>query len=150
MRRQSSLRLVFGPCCGDEQKARIVMNAQPKPVFHVCQTCASGGQALHDALTELADPDLVAVESVRCLAACRQGCTATLSMPGKWSWLLGQLSPELAPDLLIYAQAYGRSASGTVMPSRRPDSLRDIILGRFPAQNPAAPAPQHAVPESVS
>jgi len=124
------------------------MNLQPRPVFHVCQTCSAGGQALHDALLELSDPDMVSIEGVRCLAACNQGCTATLSMPGKWSWLLGQLSPELASDLLVYAQAYGRSASGTVMPSRRPDSLRDIILGRFPAQS--SPASQHAIPESVS
>ncbi|GAB6855160.1 hypothetical protein JCM15831A_21840 [Asaia astilbis] len=86
-------------------------------------------------LAQMADPDQVSVQGVRCLAACAQGCTATLSMPGKWSWLLGRLTPDLASDLLVYAQAYGRSASGTVMPSKRPESLREIILGRFPAQS---------------
>lgn len=103
------------------------------PVLHVCLTCRDGGQALHDALASLADPVTLRVRGVRCLAACQQGCTATLSMPGKWSWLLGRLQPRLASDLLVYAQAYVRSTSGTVMPSRRPETLRDIILGRLPS-----------------
>ncbi|WP_336946752.1 DUF1636 domain-containing protein [Asaia sp. HN010] len=126
------------------------MTSQPIPVFHVCQTCSAGGQALHEALAAMAEPEVVRIEGVRCLAACQQGCTATLSMPGKWSWLLGRLSPPLAYDLLAYAQAYGRSASGTVMPSKRPDTLRDIILGRFPGQNGSPSASQPAVSESVS
>lgn len=126
------------------------MSSQTQPVFHVCQTCAAGGQALHDALAALAEPGSVRIEGVRCLAACQQGCTATLSMPGKWSWLLGRLSPALASDLLVYAQAYSRSASGTVMPSKRPDTLRDIILGRFPGQSGSPSASQQAVSESVS
>lgn len=103
------------------------------PVIHVCLTCRDGGGDLHDALKMQAEGSGVTIEGVKCLAACQQGCTATLSMPGKWSWLLGRLQSRLAEDLLVYAKAYEQSRSGTVMPSRRPDSLRNIVLGRFPA-----------------
>jgi len=69
---------------------------------------------------------------VSCLASCERGCAAAISMPGKWTNLLGFLSPALASDLLVYAQAYAASPTGTVMPSRRPASLGTLILGRVP------------------
>ena len=74
----------------------------------------------------------VELREVSCLASCERGCAAAIAMPGKWSNLLGFLSPALAPDLLAYAGAYAASATGTVMPSRRPASLRALILGRVP------------------
>lgn len=119
------------------------------PVIHVCLTCRDGGEDLHDALKMQAEGLGVTIEGVKCLAACQQGCTATLSMPGKWSWLLGRLQSRLAEDLLVYAKAYEQSRSGTVMPSRRPDRLRNIVLGRFPAQPvkvPVAEMPAAATP----
>ena len=124
--------------------------ARHAPVLHVCLTCRDGGEVLHDALKAQAEGSGVVVEGVRCLAACQHGCTATLSMPGKWSWLLGRLAPALAEDLLLYAKAYEQSRSGTVMPSRRPESLRDIILGRFPAQNTSLSNTETPVTERLS
>lgn len=75
----------------------------------------------------------VVVHEVNCLAACNDGCTAVVAMPGKWGWLLANLGPEKATDLMTYIAAYGASRSGTVMPSRRPASLSDMVRGRFPA-----------------
>ncbi|MDL2171601.1 MULTISPECIES: DUF1636 domain-containing protein [Asaia] len=137
--------------------AEPITSCDTPPVIHVCLTCRDGGEALHEALLQQATTAGVRVEGVKCLAACQRGCTATLSMPGKWSWLLGGLRPELAEDLMVYAKAYEHSRSGTVMPSKRPESLRDIILGRFPGQlspsgeplQPAAPA-QPAASERLS
>lgn len=74
----------------------------------------------------------ITLRPVACLAACDRGCTAAIAMPGRWTWLLGHLGPEKAEDLLVYAQLYAASAKGTVMPSRRPASLADMILGRVP------------------
>ncbi|MDD2876622.1 MAG: DUF1636 domain-containing protein [Acidiphilium sp.] len=120
---------------------------EPVPCLHVCITCRAGlkiepgvtpmGADLHDALARSleAAPAPLELRTVDCLAACERGCTATISMPGKWSYLLGGLSPDLAPDLLIYARSYGTSKTGTIMPSRRPESLKDMILARFPAQD---------------
>ncbi len=115
----------------------------PYPTLHVCVTCRAGGaaasppgarllsrlrtaQALRAARVEL--------EAVTCLAACAQGCTAAIFMPGKnFFYLLGRLRPEQADDLLDYAGHYAASATGAVMPSRRAASLADAVIGRFPA-----------------
>ncbi len=125
----------------------------PDPVsrLHVCVTCRAGrelaageappGALLHATLARLvaeASDAVCEVREVVCLASCTRGCTAAISMPGKWSYLLGDLCLGHAPDILTYAAAYTVSASGTVLPSRRPASLRDVILARFPAQDVAA------------
>lgn len=114
----------------------------PPVHLHVCVTCRRGlpasdnpqGRQLHDAMQALAkgNPDIV-VHEVACLAACNDGCTAVVATPGKWGWLLANLGPEKADDLLTYIDAYAASAKGTVMPSRRPASLSDMVRGRFPA-----------------
>lgn len=70
---------------------------------------------------------------VSCLAACDRGCVAAIAMPDRWTWLLGHLGPEKADDILAYARLYAASAKGTVMPSRRPESLANMVQGRVPA-----------------
>lgn len=114
------------------------------PSLHVCTTCRAGrslaegetapGQRLFDAVASLmgvAAP--VALQPVTCLASCERGCTAAISAPGKWSYLLGGLAEADAADLLIYGTAYAASRTGTVLPSKRPASLARAIVGRFPA-----------------
>ena len=114
------------------------------PSLHVCTTCRAGrplgkgqvapGQRLHDAVALLiGDTSPVALQPVVCLASCERGCTAAISAPGKWSYLLGGLTAENAADLLTYGAAYAASRTGTVLPSKRPASLARAILGRFPA-----------------
>ncbi len=128
----------------------------PEPaaiVLTVCTTCRMGlpkrdgvpvpGQVLHDRLSALlaqADDVPVRLHGVECLAVCDHGCAAAIAQPGKWSYLLGRLHPDKAADLLQFAAGYAASRTGTVMPSRRPASLADMILGRIPgpAQDTAA------------
>ena len=116
------------------------------PCLHVCTTCRAGrplaegetapGQYLHDAVAGLmGEESLVALHPVTCLASCERGCTAAISAPGKWSYLLGGLSAADAADLLTYGAAYAASRTGTVLPSKRPASLARAIVGRFPAQD---------------
>ncbi len=111
-------------------------------IFHICVTCRGGapehapaaGQALYDALAQARPAEAaLALRPAACLANCTRGCSAALAGPGKWTYLLGHLSPALAGDLLLYAATYAASATGTVMPSRRPASLRDVVIGRVPA-----------------
>lgn len=115
------------------------------PSLHVCITCRAGralaegeppaGQLLHDAIAALLDGEPpVALRAVSCLASCERGCAAAISAPGKWGYLLGGLSGGIAPDLLTYGVAYAASRTGTVMPSKRPPSLANAVLGRFPTQ----------------
>ncbi len=117
--------------------------------LHVCITCRAGlalepgaapmGAGLHAVLATLLAETAAPVElrTVECLATCARGCAAVISMPGKWSYLLGGLTPDHAPDLLTYARSYVASTTGTIMPSRRPESLKDMILARFPAHDPS-------------
>lgn len=122
------------------------MSGPDRPRLFVCVTCRAGrapaegeavpGRVLHDALARLLAGPAPSVElrEIACLANCERGCSAAIAMRGKWGYLLGRLDAALAPDLLAYAAAYAASASGTVLPSRRPASLRHAILGRFPLQ----------------
>jgi predicted metal-binding protein len=87
---------------------------------------------MFDAVAALARRDAVELRGVTCLASCDQGCTAAISSPGKWSYLLGRLDSGLAADLLAYAETYRRSPTGAVLPSRRPPSLARTVLGRMP------------------
>jgi predicted metal-binding protein len=125
-----------------------------KPELHVCITCRAGrdlvpgedcaGRALHGTLSErlhaMEEPP-VELREVTCFAACQRGCAAAISAPGKWTYLLGGLGAGLAEDLLAYGATYAASASGAVLPSRRPESLRSAVIGRIPSfvsQEPSA------------
>ncbi len=117
---------------------------QVVPRLHVCITCRAGttpeageappGARLHAALADLlGESPTLRLAPVACLANCERGCSAAISAAGKWTYLLGGLGPAQAADLLAYAETYAASASGTVLPSRRPASLRHAVLGRVPA-----------------
>ncbi len=114
------------------------------PRLHVCITCRAGrtlgpdevppGARLHEAIARRdGAAETVRLAAVACLANCERGCSAAISAAGKWTYLLGGLAPEDAGDLLDYARTYAASASGTVMPSRRPPALRRAVIGRIPA-----------------
>ena len=118
--------------------------SEPRPRLIVCTTCRAGrdvadgearpGALLHAELSRLLTESNAHVDlrEVACLANCERGCSAALAMPGKWTFFLGHLTPNHAPDLLTYAAAYAAHPTGTVMPSRRPASLRAVVLARLP------------------
>ena len=107
--------------------------------LHVCVTCGHPdeprpGQILHDRIAALMTEDEpFALQPVTCLARCGEGCSAAATASGKWGYLLGRLTPDHADDLIDYARTYAASLSGTVMPSRRAPSLKDVVVGRIPA-----------------
>ena len=126
----------------------------PDVCIHVCVTCKAGEscadederpglrfrRALEAALAPAeGDAGWITVKDVACLASCARGCAAAISMPGKWSYLLGGLGPAKAADFLAYARSYRASKTGLVLPSKRPASLCDAVLGRMP---PLVPAPE--------
>ncbi len=116
------------------------MSYDQEACLNICITCRGSepggnlpaGQRLFKAVSELPTPPDVTVRPLSCLANCDRGCSAALTMPGKWSVLLGRLTPSLAADLLTYAGAYAGSSTGTLMPSARPASMRSVVLGRMP------------------
>jgi len=114
---------------------------------HVCVTCRAGrtdandedrpGRRLHQELARVAESadagDWLELREVSCLASCERGCALAVSMPGKWSYLLGHLDDSKIDDVLTYLRVYRDSKSGVVLPSRRPPSLKDVVLARFPS-----------------
>jgi predicted metal-binding protein len=124
----------------------MFVSEQCRPRLIICTTCRAGqppaedeptpGARLHAELERLITPsrDTASVElrQVACLANCERGCSGAITMPGKWTYLLGFLSSDHAADLLTYGAAYASSANGTVLPSRRPASLRYAVVGRVP------------------
>ena len=128
-----------------------IAEAGPEVCIHVCVTCKAGEacedaaerpgarlrRALAEAATGAGDAGWLAVREVACLASCDHGCAAAISMPGKWSYLLGRLGPPKARDVLAYARTYRASKTGVVLPSRRPAALHDAVLGRMPSLVPA-------------
>jgi predicted metal-binding protein len=113
------------------------------PVLHVCITCRASqplepgqtapGRFMLEAVAAHPDAGAVELREVTCLSSCDHGCAAAISMPGKWTYLLGRLEPAMAGDLLAYAATYATHPTGTVLPSKRPASLAKMILGRVPA-----------------
>lgn len=89
------------------------------------------GRVLYDAVRAAAGNG-VAVRPVRCLGNCSQGCSAAMAGPGKWGYLLGDLSARQAGDLIAYGAAYAESRSGMVLRKNRPVSLHESIKSRFP------------------
>ena len=111
----------------------------------VCTTCRAGrtlaedetppGMLLYDALAGLigaGDAAPVTLEEVACLACCERGCACAIAMPGKWTYLIGGISPDQAADVLAYGAAYVASRAGAVLPSRRPAALANAVVARMP------------------
>lgn len=116
----------------------------PPPRLAVCVTCkarldAEGddprpGRLFYEALLQRcagADP-AVELMPVECLSLCDHGCSAAISVAGKWSYLLGGLGEDVADDVLTYARAYAASKTGLVLPSKRPASLANMVKARMP------------------
>lgn len=110
--------------------------------LHVCVSCRANqplvpgqpvlGQQLYDRVAAAMGDIPLALRQVVCLGNCAQGCSAAVTQPGKWSYLLGHLRPEQAADLVAYGAAFAASTDGTVWRSGRADSLRDAIVARVP------------------
>ena len=122
------------------------MSGSGRPRLFICTTCRAGrapaedeptpGTRLHNEVQRLLSlatgTGSVELKPNACLANCERGCSGAIAMPGKWTYLLGFLTVEHAADLLIYGAAYASSCNGTVLPSRRPVSLRHVVIGRVP------------------
>jgi predicted metal-binding protein len=102
--------------------------------LHVCTTCKRAGEdpsqelrpgaQLHAALAHLPLPAGVTIRPVECLSACTQGCAVALSVPGKWSYVYGRLSPADAAAIIDGAALYAASQSGLPPWRERPEIFR--------------------------
>ena len=123
------------------------MSGGPIPTLSICLRCRDGresaradvrgGARLADAVCDLVarrgcDADL---RGVRCMSQCKRSCVVSLTAPGSFTYIFGDLDPE-APDhaqaILDLIPLYRSAPEGFVARDTRPAPLRGSILGRLP------------------
>lgn len=76
------------------------------------------------------------VKAVDCLAVCKRPCTVALAGDGKWTYVVGDLSPDTnADDVIAAALSYGTTANGIIPWKERPQSFRKGVISRIPPLN---------------
>ncbi len=82
----------------------------------------------------------IALQPVECLSVCKRPCTLALAAPGKWTYVVGDLSPETSlDDILLAATRYGATSDGIVPWRERPLPFRRGVISRTPPLAFAAP-----------
>jgi predicted metal-binding protein len=104
----------------------------------VCVTCKSDagpmGAGLFEALSvRLAGEGDIALRPIECLSVCKRPCTVALAAPGKWTYVVGDLTPEAhVEDIVTAARRYAASPEGIVPWRERPLSFRKGVVSRTP------------------
>jgi predicted metal-binding protein len=115
----------------------------------VCTTCRGSGEAapledvrpgarLFAALEQqlAGDPDLRVVP-VECLSNCQRSCTAAVTAPGKWTYVVGHLDPDQhVGDILDFARLHQAHADGLPVWRDRPLHVRKNTIARVPPMSP--------------
>jgi predicted metal-binding protein len=93
------------------------------------------GAQLYAALKAQADDlDVVPVE---CLSNCTRSCSVAITAPGKWTYVVGDLDPDLnVDDMLIFARAHKAAADGLTAWRERPVHVRKHTIARVPPMRP--------------
>ena len=104
----------------------------------ICVTCKSDegpmGAGLFEALSErlAAEPD-IELKAVECLSVCKRPCTVALAGPGKWTYVVGDLTREShLEDIVVAARRYAASPEGVVPWRERPLAFRKGVVSRTP------------------
>jgi predicted metal-binding protein len=127
------------------------MNAHGGPsaatTLLVCVTCKSEqgllGPGLFEALGErlASEPD-IALKAVECLSVYKRPCTFALAAPGKWTYVVGDLTRgSHLEDIVVAARRYGASPEGIVPWRERPLSFRRGVVSRTPPLTVTGMAP---------
>ena len=114
--------------------------------LHVCVTCRTeprdapvrAGRQLLDAVRAELGSSRVLLREAECLSACARSCVATISAPGKWSYVVGEVDEAAAADLLAFAELHEAAPMGVVPKLRRPERLAAAVLGRVPPLPPVS------------
>ena len=120
-------------------------------IMFVCTTCASvwqdgkrvglcGGEKLLQQLQQLySDWELhsqFAIEPVECMSACNRSCVISFAAGNKYTYLFGDLSPDLSLSdvsaVLDCASSYYTHPQGLLPWAQRPEPLKKGILARIP------------------
>ena len=106
----------------------------------VCVTCKSEagpvGAALYEALGARLAGEAIALKPIECLSVCKRPCTVALAGPGKWTYVVGDLSREAnIEDIVTAARRYAAAPDGLVPWRERPLPFRKGVVSRTPPLN---------------
>lgn len=108
----------------------------------VCVKCRAGteveadgerpGARLHEALAGDV-PEGVTLRAVACLSNCDHGCSVALrGGPRRWTYVYGNLAPDLADTVREGVSRYRDTADGLVPWRERPQHFRKNCIARIP------------------
>lgn len=92
------------------------------------------GAGLFEALSRrlAAEPEIM-LRAVECLSVCKRPCTVALAAPGKWTYVVGDLTREShLEDIVVAARRYAASPAGVVPWRERPLAFRKGVVSRTP------------------
>ena len=73
------------------------------------------------------------VVAVECLSNCQRSCSAAVTAPGKWTYVIGGLDPDLhAGDILEFARLHQAHEQGLPVWRERPIHIRKNTIARVP------------------
>jgi predicted metal-binding protein len=74
-----------------------------------------------------------AVAAVDCLAVCKRPCTVALCGQDKWTYLIGDIDPDVhVVEIIAAAASYAASGNGIVPWRERPQFFRKGVIARVP------------------
>jgi len=107
--------------------------------LYVCVTCRNAddaseprpGARLFAAVA--AEANDLTVVPVECLSNCQRSCSAAVTAPGKWTYVVGHLDPAChVGDILQFARAHQAHPDGLPMWRERPEHVRKNTIARVP------------------
>lgn len=105
------------------QSAEPSSNEQPRAGARLLE-------AIHAVAVEQRDISVVPVE---CLSNCNRSCTVAVTAPGKWTYIVGALDPDLhADDVLAFARLHQVHEAGLPPWRERPEHIRKNTIARVP------------------
>lgn len=111
------------------------------PTVYVCVTCRPPGEpesafrpgeALARSTATAAEGSEVAVVRVKCLGVCTRPPTAALRAPGAWTYVFGELAPDIGADLVEGARQLAHAEDGVLPWRGRPKPLKRGMIARVP------------------
>jgi predicted metal-binding protein len=111
-------------------------------ILYVCITCKKNGVAVEPRPGKVLYENLKRtsasknIKPVRCLAGCSQGCVLSLNNKRKWSYVIGNLTPNQDEEQIIKGfTEYKNTSDGKIPFSRRPEAFKKRSLARVPPEN---------------
>lgn len=79
----------------------------------------------------------LSIVAVECLSNCQRSCSAAVTAPGKWTYVIGGLDPDQhAGDILDFARQHQAHDEGVPVWRERPAHIRKNTVARVPPTQP--------------